>query len=180
MLAVVESGRHGSADRPHTSRCCVKGHLCRTCSDALWFGLLDHRGRLVRVPDSACCAYDCLVCYVQYEASPVQCVAAWAASDSRPSVFGHCELSDKGLLFAETHYTKKYELALRKLTERDFLKDIPCLGENMWVKKQHLFEDGARDNRSSVNAVSCLENVPWPWEYATQFWTSILYTIWRW
>ena len=34
--------------------------------DALWFGLLDHRGRLMRVPASVCGAYDCLVYYVRW------------------------------------------------------------------------------------------------------------------
>ena len=37
---------------------------------ALWFGLLDHRGRLVRMPASVCCVCDCSVCYVQCKASP--------------------------------------------------------------------------------------------------------------
>ena len=50
---------------------------------ALWFVLLDHRGRLVRVPASVCGAYDCSVCYVRSEASPERLAAA---GGSHPSV----------------------------------------------------------------------------------------------
>ena len=46
---------------------------------AMWFGLLDHRGRLVRVPASVCRAYDYLVCYVQCEASPERLAAPGTA-----------------------------------------------------------------------------------------------------
>ena len=42
---------------------------------ALWFGLLDHRGRLVRMPVSVCREYDCLVCYVQ-------CCYKWHKTDT--------------------------------------------------------------------------------------------------
>ena len=35
---------------------------------ALWFVLLHHRGRLVRVIASICGAYDCSVCYVRVTA----------------------------------------------------------------------------------------------------------------
>ena len=54
---------------------------------ALWFGLFDHKGRLVSVPASACCAYDRSVSYVWYEASPEQLAAPSPAADSHPSVF---------------------------------------------------------------------------------------------
>ena len=46
---------------------------------ALWFVLLDHRGRLVRVPASVCGAYDCSVCYVRCEASPEWLAASGTA-----------------------------------------------------------------------------------------------------
>ena len=49
---------------------------------ALWFGLLDRRGRLVRLPATVCRAYDCSVCYVRYEASPERLAAPGTADDS--------------------------------------------------------------------------------------------------
>ena len=66
MFTVTEFGRQGSADRPH-SFSCGKGGIF--VEHALWFGLLDHRGRLVRMPASVCGAYDCSVSYVGYKAT---------------------------------------------------------------------------------------------------------------
>ena len=53
---------------------------------AMWFGLLDHRGRLVRMPASVCDAYDCSVCYVRCEATPERLAASGTADGSHPSV----------------------------------------------------------------------------------------------
>ena len=49
---------------------------------ALWFGLLDHRGRLVRVPASVCRAFDCSVCYVRREASSERLAVSGTAGGS--------------------------------------------------------------------------------------------------
>ena len=52
---------------------------------ALWFGLLDHRGRLMRMPSPVCHAYDCSICYVRCEASPERLAAPWdTVSCSQP------------------------------------------------------------------------------------------------
>ena len=62
------------ADRSYIFSCSfVKGIFVK---HALWFGLLDHRSRLVRTLASACPAHDCSVCYAQYKASPEQLVAS--------------------------------------------------------------------------------------------------------
>ena len=75
-----------------------RGHLCRTCS-VVWSSW--PKGRLVRVPTSACSAYyDCSVCYVLYEASPEQLVATRTPSDSIYSVT-LALLALMSLLFAE-------------------------------------------------------------------------------
>ena len=47
---------------------------------------LSHGDKLVRVPASACGAYDCSVCYDWYEASLEQVVAPGTADDCHPSV----------------------------------------------------------------------------------------------
>ena len=48
--------------------------------------LLDHRGKLARVPASVYGAYDCSVCYDRCEASPEWPVASGTAGGSHPSV----------------------------------------------------------------------------------------------
>ena len=57
----------------------------------MWFGLLDHRGRLVRMPASVCRAYDCSVCYVQCdlerEASTLALVMTGTVTESTREVF---------------------------------------------------------------------------------------------
>ena len=105
QLATVEFGHQGSADRPHIFACIiVKGHLFRTCSVV---GLLEYRGRVVKMPASVRGAYDCSVCYVWYEASPERLAAPGTAGDSHPSVTLHRERSDESLLFAEADMNNK-------------------------------------------------------------------------
>ena len=52
---------------------------------APWSALLDHKGKLVRVPASVYGAYDCSVCYARCEASPEWPVASGTAGGSDPS-----------------------------------------------------------------------------------------------
>ena len=72
---------------------------------ALWFGLLDHRGRLVRILASTCSPCDRSVCYVRYEASPEQFAAPGTAGDSHPAIrfvketcFPYSQLGWEGML----------------------------------------------------------------------------------
>ena len=68
---------------------------------ALWFGLLDHRVRLVRMPASVCRAYDCSVCYDRCEASPERLAASGQQVVVIPLWSWHWERFDESLLFTE-------------------------------------------------------------------------------
>ena len=60
VIVALQFGLQGSVGRPHIFSCgFVKGGIF--VERALWFVLLDHRGRLVRLPALVCSVYDCSV-----------------------------------------------------------------------------------------------------------------------